>query len=291
MPLVVATHSGPFHADDVMAVALIRQFVASDAVVVRTRDKEVIQKADLVVDVGGVFDPERGRFDHHQAAYEGPLSAAGMVLAWLGETERLEQEWFIGLRTEVMSYLDDVDNGRRPPDPEVLCFPRIVEALGQGAEDGAGFDRAFDTAVSFASAFLEGWVAGRRAQSRARCIVEDAMLRAEEENSNLMFFDAYLKWKEPYFANGGEHHATEYVLFPGAEEHWRVVAIPPRLGEFGQKRSLPESWAGLTDEALEEQTGVSGSIFCHKNRFIAVFTTREKAVEALKREGLLVVGG
>lgn len=214
-----------------------------------------------------------------------------MVLAWLGETERLEQEWFIGLRTEVMSYLDDVDNGRRPPDPEVLCFPRIVEALGQGAEDGAGFDRAFDTAVSFASAFLEGWVAGRRAQSRARCIVEGAMLRAEQENSNLMFFDAYLKWKEPYFANGGEHHVTEFVLFPGAEEHWRVVAIPPRLGEFGQKRSLPESWAGLTDEALEEKTGVSGSIFCHKNRFIAVFTTREKAVEALKREGLLVVGG
>ena len=288
MPLVVATHSGPFHADDVMAVALIRQFVDSDARIVRTRDKATLEEADLVVDVGGIFDPEQGRFDHHQASYEGPLSAAGMVLAWLQETGRMGEAGYRALREGVMAYLDDVDNGRRPPDPEVLCFPRIVEALGQGAQDGEAFDKAFDTAVEFATAFLKGWVAGRQALARAQAVVAGAMQAAEERGSNILALDTYLKWKEPYFANGGEQHPTQYVLFPGTEGNWRVVAIPPRFGEFGQKRSLPESWAGLTDGELEKKTGVEGSIFCHKNRFIAVFETRDGALRALESAGLLM---
>lgn len=288
MPLVVATHSGPFHADDVMAVALIRQFVDPDARIVRTRDKAVIEEADLVVDVGGVFDPDRGRFDHHQASYEGPLSAAGMVLVWLRDTDRMDEVGYRALREGVMTYLDDVDNGRRPPDPEVLCFPRIVEALGQGAQDGEAFDKAFDTAVAFAHAFLTGWVAGRQALARAQAVVLDAMRDAEDRQSNILSLDTYLKWKEPYFAHGGEDHLTEYVLFPGTEGNWRVVAIPPRLGDFGQKRSLPESWAGLTDDELEKKTGVVGSVFCHKNRFIAVFETREGALNAMEGAGLLM---
>ena len=43
MPLTVATHSGPFHADDVMAWALLRRFVDADATVVRTRDPALLE--------------------------------------------------------------------------------------------------------------------------------------------------------------------------------------------------------------------------------------------------------
>lgn len=32
----------------------------------RTRDQKLLDECDIVVDVGGVFDPERRRFDHHQ---------------------------------------------------------------------------------------------------------------------------------------------------------------------------------------------------------------------------------
>ena len=67
--IVVATHSGVFHADDVFAMALV-QFVLRrngvQVVPVRTREESVIADADLVLDVGNVFDPESGRFDHHQ---------------------------------------------------------------------------------------------------------------------------------------------------------------------------------------------------------------------------------
>ena len=49
MPALIATHSGPFHADDVMAVGLIRAFHDPSAKVVRTRDLARIAEAGVDV--------------------------------------------------------------------------------------------------------------------------------------------------------------------------------------------------------------------------------------------------
>lgn len=281
MPALVATHDGPFHADDVMAVALIRTFHDSEATVVRTRDPDRIAAADLVVDVGGDYAPERGRFDHHQAEYTGPLSAAGMVLAWLTQTRQLDAELATTLRDGLMTYLDDVDNGRRAPAADVPCFPRIVDALNQPARTHAAFDLAFAQAAAFAQAWMAGVVAQHERVLDARREVRAAMDRAVSDGTRVIVLEEYLPWKQVYFEAGGASHPTDYVLHPGTDGSWRVVAIPPKLGDFGQKRPLPEAWAGLTDGDLEAVTGVEGSVFCHKNRFIAVFRTRAAAEQAL----------
>jgi uncharacterized UPF0160 family protein len=78
--LCVATHSGPFHCDDVFAGALLRSFLTPQLHFIRTRDLARIAGADIAIDVGGEYDLARRRFDHHQRAYDGPLSSAGMVL-------------------------------------------------------------------------------------------------------------------------------------------------------------------------------------------------------------------
>jgi len=38
----------------------------SDATITRTRDYAVLDTMDVVVDVGGVYDPAKDRYDHHQ---------------------------------------------------------------------------------------------------------------------------------------------------------------------------------------------------------------------------------
>lgn len=287
MPLSIATHNGPFHADDVMAVGLLRTFVDAAATVDRSRDAERWAVADIVVDVGGVFDPATRRFDHHQASYEGPRSSAGMVLDWLVETERISALFGDSLRYGVMEYIDGVDNGRTRPDPTVPCFPRIIGALNEVAETQEDFDVAFETAVTVATAYLKGVFRGFEKVAAAESAVVAAMADAEQAGRNVLFFDHYVNWKPGYFTHGGADHPTEFVLFPGVDGSWRIVAIPPVLGDFAQKRSFPEAWAGLTDEALEAVTGVVGSRFCHRNRFIAVFATREGALQALTSIGFL----
>jgi len=65
----IITHDGVFHADDVMAVALIHRLVNPIIPVERTRNisQEDIDNPEVwIVDVGGQYDRELNNYDHHQ---------------------------------------------------------------------------------------------------------------------------------------------------------------------------------------------------------------------------------
>jgi uncharacterized UPF0160 family protein len=68
--LIVATHSGKFHADDVMCLALVSLFSSKPVVLIRTRDEDVFSKCHMVLDVGkkDFYGKHHLRLDHHQTA-------------------------------------------------------------------------------------------------------------------------------------------------------------------------------------------------------------------------------
>ncbi|KAI5480731.1 hypothetical protein MNV49_007658 [Pseudohyphozyma bogoriensis] len=85
---LLGTHSGTFHCDEALAVFLLRQLPTyKDSSLVRTRDPKKLEECDVVVDVGGVYDVQANRFDHHQRGfnevfgegYKTKLSSAGLV--------------------------------------------------------------------------------------------------------------------------------------------------------------------------------------------------------------------
>lgn len=85
---LIGTHSGTFHADEALAVFLLRQLPTyKNADLVRSRDPAVLDECTIVVDVGGVYDAEQLRFDHHQRGFNEvfggqfvtKLSSAGLV--------------------------------------------------------------------------------------------------------------------------------------------------------------------------------------------------------------------
>uniref|UniRef100_A0A0K6S7R6 Uncharacterized protein n=1 Tax=Chromera velia CCMP2878 TaxID=1169474 RepID=A0A0K6S7R6_9ALVE len=56
---VLATHSGKFHCDEVLGMAMLRLLPRyQHAKIVRSRNPSELQEADVVIDVGAVFDPE-----------------------------------------------------------------------------------------------------------------------------------------------------------------------------------------------------------------------------------------
>lgn len=64
---VIGTHNGKFHCDEVLACRLLKSLPDyQHAEIVRSRDPSKLDECDIVVDVGGVYDPERHRYDHHQ---------------------------------------------------------------------------------------------------------------------------------------------------------------------------------------------------------------------------------
>ena len=84
----VGTHNGTFHCDEALACFMLRlskRFFGAQ--IVRTRDPNLLETLDAVVDVGGVYEPRRHRFDHHQKGFHQvfghgfhtKLSSAGLV--------------------------------------------------------------------------------------------------------------------------------------------------------------------------------------------------------------------
>lgn len=128
----IATHDGAFHCDDCLAVACLIQLPQyKDSTICRTRDKDTLAKAEIVVDVGGEYDPERLRLDHHQKGFEEffdqswkkatKMSSAGMVWKHLGkdiikEITQLSNEDDItavwkALYEQLFESVDAIDNG------------------------------------------------------------------------------------------------------------------------------------------------------------------------------------
>ena len=68
---VIGTHSGSFQADEAMGVWMLRQVPAyRNSKVVRSRDLKVLDTLDIVIDVGGIYDHSKLRYDHHQRGYD-----------------------------------------------------------------------------------------------------------------------------------------------------------------------------------------------------------------------------
>ena len=68
---VIGTHSGTFQADEAMGCFLLRQLPEYRlSRIVRSRDPKVLETCDIVIDVGGVYDHSKKRYDHHQRGYD-----------------------------------------------------------------------------------------------------------------------------------------------------------------------------------------------------------------------------
>lgn len=95
-PVVVATHDGSFHCDEAMACGMLRcTDMFAKMAVVRTRVPGEIDKCTAVCDVGGIYDHDKMRYDHHQPEFQGTmhtgmkqyntrLSSAGLVYKHYG---------------------------------------------------------------------------------------------------------------------------------------------------------------------------------------------------------------
>lgn len=289
-----ATHNGNFHADEITACALL---ICTDCIdidkISRTRDAQSIDKAEFVVDVGGKYEPQAKRFDHHQIKYTGLLSSAGMVLRYLGELQKLSPEQQHLLGDNLVSGVDDHDNGRAPPLRGICTFSHLISnfmPMEYEASDEK-IDRQFFQALEFAVGHI------RRLLDRYRIVMQskDEVVRAMSIGKHFLVFDRALSWIENFFAQGGQRHPALFVIMPTGE-HWKLRAIPKILDHKMDLRvPLPANWAGRMNADLQRISGVDGAIFCHKGRFISVWKTKEEALIAgriaLRQAGIASVDG
>lgn len=281
-PRSLGIHDGSFHADEVTACSLLLLFDRIDRdKIYRTRDEKAIERCDYVCDVGGRYDPQRRRFDHHQADYRGSMSSAGMVLLYLKDQELIEPHLYDFFNKSLIMGVDAHDNGVAKLEVGTTSFSMVISNFLPIEYDASAkeMDRAFFQAVDFALGHLERLKKRHFYTLECRAAVQKAMV----EGTNALIFDESLPWMENFFDLGGEVHPAQFVIMPSAGNHWKLRGIPPNLSErMKVRRPMPEKWAGLHEEELRKASGLKGAVFCHKGRFISIWETKEDALKALR---------
>ncbi len=280
VPRSFGTHDGTFHADEVTACALL---LCHDLIdirrIQRTRKKEVLEECEFVCDVGGEYDPVRKKFDHHQLSYRGDFSSAGMVWAYLKEQDLISSSLYSFLNYSLIQGVDAHDNGRVTLEPGVSTFSQIISNFVPIQYDASQQEQneAFFSALHFVVGHLQRLIQRFSYTQQCREKVRIAMI---EKNSFLLFEES-MPWLDTFFELNGERHPAQFVVMPSGD-HWKLRGIPPNGEDRMKVRCpLPEKWAGLLEEELQQVTGLPGAVFCHKGRFISVWKTKEDVMNAL----------
>jgi uncharacterized UPF0160 family protein len=291
----LVTHSGGFHADELLSSVILTR-VFPEAELVRSRDKAWITPgADRIIyDVGGQFEAGAQIFDHHQRPNplreDGqPYSSFGLIWAQYGrdylramdvpdqDVEAIHGAFDRGFVLPV----DLLDNGavnaaEAGPLFAGLTLPVLLESLKPEFDDrtDGAEDRAFMDALSVARAFVEAQIKRRAAKYRAEAMVMAAIDAAGA--GRVLELAMGMPFRAAVEKAGADH--LLFVVHPRGTD-WALTTI--RMGDdtFDTRADLPAAWAGLTDDALEAASGVTGAKFCHNGRFVAVATSREAVLK------------
>lgn len=186
----IGTHSGTFHADEALAVYMLKQLPRfAEAEVVRSRNMEVLEECDVVVDVSGKYDGVKF-FDHHQrefndvygGEFQTKLSSAGLVYKHFGrevvsailkedEASDVVEAIHLKVYKDFVEAIDANDNGINVYDVDALkqnnisnkfvntniTLPAVVSKLNplpEEVEGPNGGDALFDSQFKIASELM-----------------------------------------------------------------------------------------------------------------------------------------
>lgn len=266
----IVTHNGNFHADDVFSIAAFKSIFPSFKLI-RTRDLELIAKADIVVDVGGEYDADTDRFDHHQRGGAGerengiPYSSFGLIWQKYGlEICQGNQDVANAVDAGLVSTIDAIDCGHVEGIYKGISLSQTIGMFNPTWQEDSHFDTCFDDAVDFASRVLRRFIASANGGISAKEIVAKAIDNAEDPR--VIVLEKYTPWKRTVHALSEE---ALYMIYPSQTGEWRIQTVPVEPGSFEDRKSLPKQWAGLSDKELKEVTGIDDAMFCHNGLFIA----------------------
>ncbi len=287
--ITIVTHSSGFHTDDIFAAATLLVLLEKEheVIIVRSRDMSVIEKADYVFDVGGIYDPSTHRFDHHQEGGAGkrengvPYAAFGLV--WNEYGEKISGS--LGVKEKIdcalVQPIDAGDNGVQFLETKIKGLRPfdvgLITSLYSPTwkEETENINDIFVKLVYYAKELLQRVIISMKDREEGEKHVLEAYENSEDkrlvilDNSRYPWGEVLSGLPEPIF-----------VVYKNiTDETWSIKGVRSDLFSFTPRKKLPEAWAGKTGEQLEKITGVAGSVFCHNARFMAVAKTKEGVLQ------------
>lgn len=288
---IIVTHSGDFHPDDVFAVAVLRILLEDKykLQIIRTRDEEIIKKADYVVDVGMVYDKARNRFDHHQKGgalvrSNGiPYASFGLVWEKFGEEICGSKEVSDLFSDKLVIPIDALDNSISIEnsingffDYKIFHFIDMYNPTWK--EDYKNSFKNFMYLTGISIEIIKRELKIIKDNLEGTKIVND--IYSKMIDKRLLILDNAYYHNQVVFNN---KDILLVIFYDEIQNNWCIQVGRDSKMSFNNRISFPENWAGKRNGELEKETGVEGSIFCHKGMFFMVMKSKEGAIEIAKK--------
>ena len=282
--IVAVTHSGFFHADEVMASVILMQLY-DEIEIRRSRSQEEFDQADIVFDVGG------GEYDHHNDKKEFrengiPYAACGLIWRAFGQKlirkfkpsfskEQIE-EVFYSVDKSIIESIDAVDNGWFSENDEVHMptINQLIKGFNPNWNSNIDTEEQFRKAIAFCTPILLNTINGSVAAIEAEKIVKEAYDQREIEN--ILILEKFCPWKR-HLRNYDEDGSIIYVIFKDLVNGYRVQAVPEPDSNVSIKE-FPKEWAGKDPAIINELVEIDDAIFVHPGGFIAGTRSLKSAV-------------
>ncbi|XBW38578.1 hypothetical protein QEN19_004166 [Hanseniaspora menglaensis] len=249
----IITHSGSFHADEALGVAMLRMLPRfKNHELIRSRDPKVWEKADIILDVGAEFDANLNKFDHHQKSFNEffysdvvkqttKLSSAGLIYKYFGK-EIIEEILkpntistedmsllFTKIYDDFMEAIDANDNGVNCYDIDAiskyknnnLSIPSIVSNLNPNWNETLD-DTPEESAARFDKQFLVASELVGKVFKQYVFNVGSAWLPAknkviaaleEKTADGIIIFESYVAWKDHLLSVEKERNIEGEIKF------------------------------------------------------------------------------
>ena len=258
----IIVHSGVFHADDCMCVAIAKT-INPDVIVERKTLQQITEddKNDpetIIADIG------YGEFDHHQP--DAKLREDGNKYAACGLMfEKFKLELFPDeasaelFRNRYIIPIEDADNGISSNPLSYVIIDFRPDALNTS---GVDMMYKFNEAVDFIQKILERAIDQAKAATKAKKKIK---FLEESAINGLLVTEEY--FPTPLLIDS----SITLEVSPSLRGGYQLCTVKVAEGSFIDKLILPEEW--LTNKP-------EGCTFVHQNRFIASFDDKESAVKA-----------
>ena len=294
----VCVHDGMFHADEVVALAIVMLALGENEVkYVRSRNYPDFTNAQLVIDVGWSYDGIKF-FDHHQPGFnkthEGTdikYSSAGLI--WDRFCQGIATKYFGGfigidklndfynrVVNGLILGIDAVDNGQYKETGAVHqnTLSSIVKTFNVSnyIADWEEQRAAFDYILKFVCAYLHNFIKGVVNSIIDEDIVRDAMNRAE---NGIMFLPKFIPGWKNFLLKADIQQKVKVCLVEAKPGEWSITSALKESGSMEPLCPAPSRLRGTKTEDAAE-FGNSKVIFVHKSGYTGSFKvdTKEDAM-------------
>ncbi len=290
----VVTHDSRFHADDLFAVSVLDLVFKGKIKVTRTRDEKLIKEADIVLDVGGIYDIDKNRFDHHQKEGAGirengiPYASFGLIWKHFGRQLCSEKAWQY-IENKIVQPIDAGDNGistfEIKPEFSVSPYlaPSMLYSFMPSWKEKFSYDDGFFEAIKIIKKVLEREIIRAENSFESEEIILKDYEKAEDKRFIVLDKNYHFSDEDISRVFNDKPEVFYFIKFREENNQWSVKALRIKPDDFASRKPFPKEWAGLSGKELQEVSGVNDAMFCHRGVFLCVTESLEGAIDIAKK--------